>query len=64
MDGNDVDPPVAQDDFPEFHEPPRNKPSPTHGSMAPKPPEPVANEAQAKADAIRERLRRQREAED
>jgi hypothetical protein len=60
MNSNDVDPPVADDDFPEFNEPPRHKPGPSHGSMAKKDPEPAASDAQAKADEIRERLRQKR----
>jgi hypothetical protein len=63
MNGNEPDLPVAEDDFPEFNEPPRHKPGPAHVS-AKKTPGTAASDAQAKADEIRERLRREREGTD
>jgi hypothetical protein len=56
----DNDPPVADDDFPEFSEPPRHKPAPTHPARAGRDSEPEDNEAQAAADAVIARLRQKR----
>jgi hypothetical protein len=56
----DNDPPVASDDFPEFAEPPKHKPGPGHHARQKPEPEPEHNEAQAAADDVIARLRRQR----
>ena len=55
----DNDPPVADDDFPEFSEPPRHKPSPSHPARAEREDESV-DKAQAQADDVIARLRRER----
>ncbi|MFL6025192.1 MAG: hypothetical protein ACJ72O_17760 [Marmoricola sp.] len=54
------EPPFTADDFPEFSEPPRHKPAPTHHSLQKPEPEPEDNEAQAAADDVIARLRRER----
>jgi hypothetical protein len=56
----DNDPPVADDDFPEFSEPPRHKPAADHPARAGREEEREDNEAQAAADDLIERLRRER----
>lgn len=56
----DNDPPVADDDFPEFAEPPQHKPGPGHHARQKPEPEPDSNEAQAAADDLIARLRRER----
>jgi hypothetical protein len=56
----DNDPPVADDDFPEFSEPPQHKPPATHHARQKPEPEAGSSEAQAKADDVIERLRRKR----
>jgi len=54
------DPPVAADDFPEFAEPPQHKPRADHPARQKAEPEPAGNEAQAAADDVIARLRRER----
>jgi len=56
MTGNE-DPPVADDDFPEFSAPPVHQPR--HQPVPMKEPE-AGGEAQAKADDVIARLRRER----
>jgi hypothetical protein len=56
----DNDPPVADDDFPEFSEPPRHKPAATHPARQKPDAEPEDSEAQATADDLIARLRRER----
>ena len=56
----DNDPPVAADDFPEFAEPPRHKPAPSHHALQEPEPEQTSNEAQAAADDVIARLRQKR----
>jgi hypothetical protein len=62
MSNNDSDPPVAADDFPEFSEPPRLRPDPSHDA-APDTAEPASAEdtAQGQVDDVLARLRRERE---
>ena len=64
MTANDPQPPVSDDDFPEFAEPPRNTPPPGSSALGPKPAENAeareAREAQKAADELMERLRRKR----
>jgi len=57
---SDSDPPVADDDFPEFSEPPRHKPPAAHPARQKPEPEPEDNGAQAAADDLIARLRRER----
>ena len=62
MPGNEPTPPVSDDDFPEFAEPPRHKPPMTDR-------EPPADErpdgsAQDEVDDVIARIKRQREAGD
>lgn len=54
------DPPVAADDFPEFAEPPKHKPPATHPARQKADAEEGASEAQAAADDVIARLRRER----
>lgn len=61
MTSNDANPPVSEDDFPEFSEPPRHKPRVSEHD------EPAADErppgnAQDEVDEVIERLRRERAA--
>jgi len=58
MSDNDPRPPVAADDFPEFAEPPRQKPGPE--AFEPPAPE-TDDEAQSHVDDVIARLRRERE---
>ncbi len=58
MNENDPDPPVAEDDFPEFAEPPRHKPGPA-GDHDDRAAESVDNE-QGQVDDVIARLRRER----
>jgi hypothetical protein len=62
MSSNDSDPPVAADDFPEFAEPPRNRPDPSHDA-ADDAAEPASAEdsAQGQVDDVLARLRRERD---
>ncbi|MBO9523610.1 MAG: hypothetical protein J7518_18925 [Nocardioidaceae bacterium] len=57
MSTDDPTPPVADDDFPEFAEPPRHRPP-----AEPKKPEkkPAADDPQAQVDDVIARLRRER----
>jgi hypothetical protein len=58
MSGDEPVPPVADDDFPEFAEPPRQKPR----REALEPPAPQGDdEAQSQVDDVIARLRRERE---
>lgn len=57
MSDNDPTPPVADDDFPEFAEPPRHRPA--HADE-PEREEPSGG-AQGSVDEVLERLRRRRE---
>lgn len=50
--------PVADDEFPEFAEPPRHRPSPE--ALAPPGDDPEADGAQGQVDEVIERLRRAR----
>lgn len=61
MTGQDADPPVADDDFPEFAEPPRHRPDPSHESQKPSAAPEVDDQAQAEVDDVIARLRRERE---
>ncbi|MFL6109058.1 MAG: hypothetical protein ACJ716_06520 [Marmoricola sp.] len=54
------DPPVADDDFPEFAGPPQHKPGPGHHARQKPEPEPESSDAQAAADDLIARLRRER----
>lgn len=58
---DDPTPPVSDDDFPEFAEPPRSAPGPGSSARAPRPADETDDAAQAAADAVMERLRRKRE---
>ena len=58
MSENDPTPPVADDDFPEFAEPPKQKPGPE--ALRPPAPEPDADGAQEHVDEVIARLRRER----
>jgi len=61
MTGSDQDPPVADDDFPEFAEPPRHRPDPSHPSQRPDTEDDVDEQAQAEVDDVIARLRRDRD---
>ena len=57
MNSDDPTPPVAEDDFPEFAEPPRHRPP----EAAPEDkPQPAGNGAQEQVDDVIARLRRER----
>jgi len=60
MTGSDENPPVADDDFPEFAEPPRHRPDPSHPSQRPDTEDEVDAQAQAEVDDVIARLRRER----
>ena len=55
--GDDLTPPVADDDFPEFAEPPRQKPSPEHLQEPESEPD---DDTQDHVDDVLARLRRER----
>jgi hypothetical protein len=59
MSTDDPTPPVADDDFPEFAEPPRHRP-PAEQLKPRKQAEPGEDEAQAQVDDVIARLRRER----
>lgn len=59
MSGFDQTPPVADDDFPEFAEPPRHRPDLSQAE--PDPEDEVDDEAQAEVDDVIARLRRERD---
>jgi hypothetical protein len=56
--GEDATPPVAQDDFAEFAEPPRHRPPAE--ALQERPSEPEADSAQSEVDDVIARLRRER----
>ena len=58
MSENDPTPPVADDDFPEFADPPKQNPGPE--ALRPPAPEPDADGAQEQVDEVIARLRRER----
>jgi hypothetical protein len=58
MTSNDP-PPVADDDFPEFAEPPRHRP-PAHETQEQRASEPAHDDAQVQVDEVIARLRRER----
>jgi hypothetical protein len=58
VNGDDPIPPAAEDDFPEFAEPPRYRPSPE--ALEPRASEPEADDAQREVDDVIARLRRER----
>lgn len=60
MTGNEPTPPVSDDDFPEFAEPPRHKP-PASELEEPADDERPADSAQGEVDDVLARLRRERE---
>lgn len=51
---------MADDDFPEFAGPPQHKPGPGHHARQKPEPEPESSDAQAAADDLIARLRRER----
>jgi hypothetical protein len=59
MNGDELTPPVADDDFPEFAAPPRHRPDASHESQRPREEE-VDEGAQAEVDDVIARLRRER----
>lgn len=60
MTSGDLPPPVADDDFPEFAEPPRHRPDLSHEAQEPSPADAVDN-GQDEVDDVIARLRRKRE---
>jgi hypothetical protein len=61
MNGDDPTPPVADDDFPEFAEPPRHKPDLAQEAERASAEEDAAASAQGQVDDVIARLRRRRE---
>jgi len=60
MTSEDPTPPVADDDFPEFAEPPRHKPPPERETREQRAAEQAADTAQDQVDDVIARLRRER----
>jgi hypothetical protein len=59
VNGDDPTPPAAADDFPEFSEPPRLRPSPE--ALEPRASEPEPDDTQSQVDDVIARLRRERD---
>jgi len=61
MTSSDLPPPVADDDFPEFAEPPRHRPDLSHEAQEPSPAEDAVDSGQDQVDDVIARLRRERD---